>query len=65
MSMALVTPQSSRNFNVALCEHFGLKCVIGLMLNHRNDEIFSVTVTMGVTAQDLADIAARMLEQGK
>jgi hypothetical protein len=58
--------QLSRNFNIALCDHFGLKRVTDLKINTDPDEVFSATITVALTTDDLAAIAERMgAKEGK
>lgn len=50
-------------FGRALCKHFGLEnaSVLGnIQVNTKQDEIFSVTLTIALTADDLAGIAEQM-----
>lgn len=52
--------QLGRSFNNALCEHFGVKRVLGVAVNNEPEELFSAAVDIALSADDLASIAARM-----
>lgn len=54
------SPKLGRDFNIAVCDHFGLKRVTALKLNHGSDEVLSVSLDIALTADDMAAIAARM-----
>ena len=52
--------QISQSFNNALLNHLGLKNVVELKINNNADELFSATITIALTADDLAAVAERM-----
>lgn len=54
------------DFGHAVCRHFGLpasQVLEGLKVNTGCDEVFSVTLTIALTPEDLEGIAQKMSEQ--
>lgn len=51
-----------RAFGMACCEHFGIKAknVTGIEVASEVDEVFAVSITMPLSADDLAAIAVIM-----
>lgn len=58
-----MTQVLSNDFAVAVCDHFKLpktQATKGIQLHVRPDEVFSITLNIALTADDLAGIADRM-----
>jgi hypothetical protein len=62
-----MTPKLGYDFDNAVCAHFGLppgQVEVGIKVNTKQDEIFSVTLNIALTPDDLRKIAEHM-ERGK